>query len=454
MKKKTGQQKGYRPLAGKFLAILLVFSTSQIFFSVPPLFAAARTAGNQRHILPGHLIPLLQQYPSIGATPKETPLHLSIGLALRNQPALNRLLAAQANPASVLYRHYLTPQAFKAQFGPTQAAIDHIVAYLHQQGLHVESVASNNLFIYASGSAGLVEKAFSTKLNSYDLNGRLVYAPAVDPAVPDTIAPAIQTIAGLDNVAHYHPLVLKKKMFQHADSASGYTPSQLRSAYHVNPLLKEGADGTGQTVALFELDGYNPSDINTYRSTYNLGTVKAVPVLVNGATNTPGVNALEVALDMEIVSGFAPGATQKIYIGPNTTAGINATYNQIIADNAAPIVSTSWGECEKASGNAELLALRNIFTQGAVQGQSFFAASGDTGAYDCNDADLAVDSPADDPYVISVGGTHLNLKADNAYLSESAWSNPAYSPCILVALVVVVGSAPTSIALIINMVPM
>ncbi|GCE20171.1 S53 family peptidase [Dictyobacter kobayashii] len=428
MKNKVGQQKRYHLLIGKILAILIVLSVSHGFLSVPFLLAAPRAAGNQSEILPGHLIPLVQNYPPIGPLPEETALHLSIGLALRNQAALNTLLAAQANPASVLYHHYLTPQAFKTQFGPTSSTVNLVVAYLHNQGLHVESVASNNLFINASGSAALIEKTFSTTLNSYDINGRLVYAPTADPSVPATIAPAIQTIAGLDNVAHYHPLSLRQQTFQHASSAGGYTPAQLRSAYDVNPLLKAGAGGTGQTVALFELDGYLPSDINTYRKTYNLGVLKGSPVLVNGATNTPGPTALEVEVDMEMVSALAPGATQKIYIGSNSIAGINNTYNRIVTDNAATVISTSWGECENASGKAELEALHNIFKQGAAQGQSFFAASGDTGAYDCNTADLAVDSPADDPYVVGVGGTHLNLKADNTYLSESAWSDSAALP--------------------------
>jgi len=423
MKKEIEQHYKDRHLAEQFFALLLVLSVALHFVWAAPLFAASRTTGNQSAILPGHLVPLLQHYPAIGPLSQDTTLHLSIGLALRNQHALETLLAAQANPASVLYHHYVTPQAFKAQFGPAQATVTQVVAYLRAQHLHVESVASNNLLINASGSVALVEKAFSTTLNTYDVNGRLVYAPIVDPSVPVLLAPTIQTIGGLDNVAHYHPLALKRPSLQHVSSPGGYTPDQLRSAYDVSPLLTAGADGRGQTVALFELDGYLPADITMYRTTYHLGALKASPVLVDGATTTPGPSALEVELDMEMVSALAPGATQQVYIGPNTVAGVNNTYNRIVTDHSAAIISTSWGECEQASGNAELQALHNIFEQGAAQGQSFFAASGDTGAYDCNTADLAVDSPADDPYVVGVGGTRLNLTAENTYLSESAWSN-------------------------------
>ena len=48
---------------------------------------------------------------------------------------------------------------------------------------------------------------------------------------------------------------------------------------------------------------------------------------------------------------------------------------------------------------------------------TFVAASGDSGAYDCQDNNLAVDSPADDPYVTGVGGTRLQVNGGN-YSSE------------------------------------
>ena len=128
--------------------------------------------------------------------------------------------------------------------------------------------------------------------------------------------------------------------------------------------------------------------------------------------------------DIEVVAAMAPKASQIVYEGPNTTQGVNDTYNQIVTDNKAQVMTVSWGECESQSGNAELQTLDNIFKQGASQGISMYAASGDSGAYDCNDTNLAVDSPAGDPYITGVGGTNLQLN-NGAYGSESVWSNPA-----------------------------
>src|SRR5207247_2122356 len=73
------------------------------------------------------------------------------------------------------------------------------------------------------------------------------------------------------------------------------------------------------------------------------------------------------------------------------------------------------------------------YKQAAAQGQSFFAASGDSGAYDCANSPSGgsirtVDQPASDPYMTGVGGTTLNLDVNGAYASETVWSNPSHAP--------------------------
>jgi kumamolisin len=81
-----------------------------------------------------------------------------------------------------------------------------------------------------------------------------------------------------------------------------------------------------------------------------------------------------------------------------------------------------------------MASLDNIFRQAAAQGQGFYAASGDTGAYDCKGnpsstfTGLAVDNPADDPFVTGVGGTALKLGTSSTYSSESAWSDVNRTP--------------------------
>jgi subtilase family serine protease len=410
--------------------VALAASLSTAFLLMFPLTVHAQPAGgtpSDRSSIRGHIVPLLQHQKPLHTESAGRTLQLSIALNLRNTAALDALIAAQNNPHSSLYHHYLTPQQFTALFGPTPATVERVVRYLRSQGLRVEQVSANRTLISAAGTVAQVEKAFAVTIADYQVGGRTVYAPTSEPSVPASLGGLILNIAGLNNVAQYHPLGLQRlsglRMPQ-TGPGGGYTPSELRTAYDMNSLISS-ANGSGQTVAIFELDGYKSSDVNTYLSQYGLGSAKYSNVLVDGATNTAGSGAIEVELDMEVVSAIAPGATQKIYIGPNSTSGVNDTYNRIVTDNLAKVVSTSWGECEAAAGNSELATLDNIFKQGAAQGQAFFAASGDSGAYDCNNNSLAVDSPADDPNVVGVGGTTLNTGSGGTYSSESAWSNPS-----------------------------
>ena len=412
----------------KIVAVLLVLTASGMFNNVSLTFAASQRVHTSYARVRGVSVPRALGH-VVGGVPKDKLLQLSIDLSIRNKSGLDALLAAQANPASPLYHHYLTPQEFKTIFGPTQDTVNSVIAYLKSQSFTVDSVSANNVTIKVTGSVGKVENSFQIALNNYAMNNRVVFAPTLDPAVPDAVAPAIQNIVGLDNVAVYQPRYvlppkLQNKLSPHVGTGpnGGYTPSELRTAYDVNPLINTGANGAGQTVAIFELDGYNPSDINTYLNNYNLGPAKYSNVLVDGASNIAGSGTVEVALDMEIVSALAPAAKQMIYIGPNSTLGVNDLYSKIVNDNSVKVTSTSWGQCEAASGQAELSTLDTIFKQGAAQGQSFFAASGNSGAYDCGDSSLAVDSPADQPYVVGVGGTTLLTGSGGAYSSESAWT--------------------------------
>src|SRR5674476_945131 len=67
----------------------------------------------------------------------------------------------------------------------------------------------------------------------------------------------------------------------------------------------------------------------------------------------------------------------------------------------------------------------------AAQGQSLFAAAGDSGSEDCHrpgppsDSFLAVDDPAGDPYVTGVGGT--NLTSIETPPTETVWNASASS---------------------------
>ena len=106
------------------------------------------------------------------------------------------------------------------------------------------------------------------------------------------------------------------------------------------------------------------------------------------------------------------------------------TYNKIATDNIAKTVSSSWGSAENETDSNVLNSENTILQQMASQGQSFFAAAGDSGAYDDSingtNSTLEVDDPGSQPYATSVGGTTLTWTG-NTFSSETSWQTSSAS---------------------------
>lgn len=368
--------------------------------------------------------PLVHRAQYVRPTRLDQPLALSLGLQPRNSQGLNDLAQAVRNPTSPLYRHFLTPEQFKDRFAPTADQVQQVTQFVQSQGLRVTRVASNNLLIDVVGTVSQAQQAFHLQMNDYQVGKEIFSANATPPQLPSKLRPVVASVSGLDSSVRFHAHHLLTQTKSLEGEGSGFTPQGLAAAYDSAPLQQSNMYGDNQSIAFLELDGYQLSDVEHYASAYNLGTINASTTLVDGSSGAAGANAIEVELDMEVAAAIAPHAQQLIYEGPNTVQGFNDTINRIVTDDHTSMVSMSWGACEAVTGSATMQTLDTIFAQGAVQGMSFFAASGDAGAYDCQDTNLAVDYPASDPNVIGVGGTSLTVNADGSYQSESVWSNP------------------------------
>jgi subtilase family serine protease len=380
----------------------------------------AHAQSDPRVPMNGQTAPLIQQAQMIGNVQSQQPMQLSIGLQLRHKTALQQLLQSLYQPGSAQYHQFLTPQQFEARFSPTAEQQQQVVDYLNNQGLKVDSVSSNGLLIDAHGTTSQVETAFDVSMHNYRLGNHTFYANANEPTMSAALSPLIMSVGGLDNSVQYQPLA-----YRASQASVAYNQPQLAGAYDIDPLYQAGTQGANQNIAVFELDGYQPADINAFAVEHDLTPPALTNVPVDGFNGAAGSGAIEAELDLEVISEIAPQAHQLVYEGPNSTQGVNDTYNRIVTDDQAHVVSVSWGQCEAQAGATELQTLDAIFQQAAAQGISIFAAAGDSGAFDCATQHLAVDSPASDPYVTGVGGTTLQLAGDNTYGNESAWSNPA-----------------------------
>lgn len=372
----------------------------------------------------------------LGRLETSVPVPVTFVLPLRNQEALADLINRLYDPADKEFGKYLTPEEFNERFAPSQADYDKVIAYAKSAGLEVTQTHSNRTLLNASAHHQLIEQTFNLQLDQYQTSsGRKFYAPNNNPEVPASIASIISGIVGLDNHAVWRPFHVLKEVVQESHlnltanafpsgPGGGMAPADITTAYNLGGVA---AKGTGQIVALFQLGQYQTSDIDTYSKQFGLPAAKLTNVLVDGGASA-GVNA-EVTLDIELVHALAPESQIYVYEGPNSGQGVLDTYNRIATDNIAKQVSTSWGLGESFNLKTQQLQAENaIFQQMAVHGQTIFAASGDSGAFDdypnTGSQSPAVDDPASQPYVVGVGGTHLTVNSQNGtYVAETVWND-------------------------------
>jgi kumamolisin len=356
-----------------------------------------------------------------GTVAADQKVSVAVSLNLRDSAELDRVIAAVNDPHSARYGHYLTPEQFTARFGPTSDQVDKVTGYLRAQGLSVDSVSANHLTVDASGPAAAVAKAFGTTLANYrdGRTDRSFYANTSAPSLPAELAGTVLDVAGLNNrtVRVHHVDSPRGAVDPHAGPGGGFTPTQLKGAYDVSSTY----DGSGQTVALWEFDGFQQSNITQYDSHYATGSPTPKVRQVSGGSGPIGGGQVEVELDIEAVQAIAPNANITVFEAPNTDQGEIDLANAIVSSEI-PVTSISWGASEAARTASGIQAVDNVFKQGAAQGQAFFAASGDSGSDDSGDGTTTVDYPASDPQVTGVGGTNLSTSTTTSWTSETGWN--------------------------------
>jgi len=171
--------------------------------------------------------------------------------------------------------------------------------------------------------------------------------------------------------------------------------------------VQHGCNGGGYTAAIAIDDPVNTSYVSTYLAAAG---ITQTGTITNEAVNGGGSgDDAETDLDVQTISGLAPGANIIVYdMGSLTDANIEDTYNQVLTDGKASAVNSSFGGCESSDTSFES-STNSIAEQGASEGVEFSASSGDSGSNECGSDDNAegVSAPAGDPYFTSVGGINF-----------------------------------------------
>ena len=388
-----------------------MFRRAICLFFILGLFSSSEA--QSRRYFAGHVPDAVNRLRPLEEVPATKQLRLAVGLPLRNRAALTRLLQDLYDPASPGYHQYLTPAQFADQFGATREDYQKVIDYFTARGLKVTATHANRVVISFAGAAGDVARAFHVHLRSYQhpTENRRFFAPDTAPWV-DSNVPMLD-VMGLDNFVLPHSMSLRRAQDQagvtnYLEQGSGpnntYIGRDFRAAY----LPGVTNTGSGQYIGLMEFGPYWPNDVPTYESIAGISNVVISNIFLDGVTEPPATNtdAGEQALDIEMSISMAPGATVLYYGGEV----VDDILSRMASDNLAKQLSCSFGFGIDAT-------TEQLYQEFVAQGQNYFVASGDAGAYVGT-----INPPAAEPYCTYCGGTALFTASHGGpWTNETAW---------------------------------
>jgi kumamolisin len=425
--------------------MILGISIAMVAALALPSFGGATTTNVT---LQGNVSPLLADAVDLGPAQAAQTIHVVWSLQLRDAAGLDAFLANVQDPASPVYHQFLTQDQFNQLYAPTPAQEQAVVDFLTVNGFTVTDTFSNHLLVGANAPIATVEKTFGVDIHSMALGTTLGYAALNEPSVPTDLAGFTTGIGGLDNLGqaqpmHSTPTPVLGGASPHDNlgtSCCYFSPRDLDNFY--NEAHTTTNTGSGQTGVIVGAYDFKTTDFSAFNTQMALANPSVTRVCAGGTLGTGACafdtssagNSIEISLDVEYLHGTAPSAAI-VSVMAKTTAftDFQTAYNQVVTSNYGHSVSTSWGACEQNMAASQRSADDSIFANGIAVGQSWFAASGDSGSKDCGlrGTQTGVDYPASSPYIMGVGGTHPNCPAGSftasnpvcsGYGSESGWS--------------------------------
>ncbi len=396
---------------------------------------------NSANVAPiqGTHLALVGALTSQGAVSDATPMnHMQLVLRPSDQrkAALEWLIAAQHDPLSPLFHHWITPKQFGKYFGAIDSDVAATESWLKANGFTVNGVYANNTQIDFSGTAGQVNKAFHTQMTRYtDFSQESHIANASDISVPVALQSVVVGAAGVNDfkphalhvpnkVAQFDPATQRFKVqaqgtaqstaaaskkalstksaatpdaITFTNGARGLVPYDLAKMYGVDTLRAKGITGKNVTIAVVEDSSMVPADWSNFVSQFSLGSYggsfSQIQPQATGFTNcidptiaNPGEDDGETLLDAEWSTAMAPGAHIVVASCDDSNSNnffggvITAATNLVNGDSRPNVISASYGYGENNVDAASKTAIDLLWAQADVEGISVFVSTGDSGS--------------------------------------------------------------------------
>jgi kumamolisin len=360
-------------------------------------------------------------------------MHVAVEL-IPKDPGLDAAANAVVDPASPMHRLHLSQAAFTARYGRSQADVDALVAWLHQNGATNVYAARDRLIVGADLTVESAQRAFKTKYDLWQSGERTIVAPTTPLTIPVN---GVRAVRGA--VKAFTPRladVIERPGLPTDFRANWYGVAQFRQAYDAVP-----GGGAGMRIALIEdsSDRGEASDLAPFAQAD--AAVPLDPSHVTERTITPPIGeqvcgrddrGQEPTMDVDAALALAPAATIDVRYDEVCVRGGEGTLEIQHALDDAPqpdvivfpfAVAPLYGPLADAFGPTPI-----PYLEAALRGIPVVVPSGDDGAYGIRVAGIekaAVTYPCILAVVICAGGSALGER--NGPLDEGPWNDGAHA---------------------------
>jgi subtilase family serine protease len=222
----------------------------------------------------------------------------------------------------------------------------------------------------------------------------------------------------------------------------GYKPAQLQGAYNLTEAIASRDDGSGVTVAITDAfesptlysDAVEYAKRNQGSEQWRRGQFKEIvhrPFTQTEECEASGWSG-EQTLDVEAVHAMAPGAKVLYIGGKNCTVSLYNAVEEVVDGHLADIVTNSWSngpEEEEAETIESREAFNHVLLMAAGTGVGVQFSSGDEGDNFIVSGSQQPSFPGTSPYATAIGGTSVEIGAQNERLGEVGWSTGISALC-------------------------
>jgi hypothetical protein len=421
------------------LCTIVLFSS--LSYAVTPDRITGAIDSSQMVPIQGNVHGLARPGSDIGRVDGSGMMHgvsLNFRLSAAQQQDLNQFLAELGDRTSPNYHKYLKIPQYAERFGMSKNDVDKVVAWVQSQGFTNIKVAPTRNKISFDGTVAQIESLFALEMHSYLVDGVVHVANAMIPSVPAALSGAVQYVGHLNNFAPKPRAKVKPNLTSYVSGNHFLTPADFATIYDLNALYSAGATGSNQKIAIVGQSTVAASDLNNFRTAASLPASTVTMTLMEGTATRCSGDEGESDLDLEWSGGVAKSAQVTfLYAGldlttnpPDTCASrfdsvwdaledaLTGTTTGASGSPVAPFVSTSYGFCEQGLVSQDPGFVQQIEAweqTGQALGVTLVAASGDSGAADCEPSGstsattgLAVDVPAAIPETTGAGGNEFS----------------------------------------------